>query len=75
MSIGSWLKRLRKREDAKAIHRAEERSYETPEERRISSGDIEGLEADTQAARAMREGNIEDADRLGDQDDEPPSRL
>ena len=69
------MKRLRKREDAKAIHRAEERSYETPEERRISSGDIEGLEADTQAARAMREGNIEDADRLGDQDDEPPSRL
>jgi hypothetical protein len=75
MAFRSWLKKLRAREDAEAIHRAEERSYETPEERRITSGDIEGLEADTQSARSVYEGNIDDADRLGDQDDEPPPRL
>ncbi len=71
MSIGSWFKKLRKREDAEAMHRAEERSYETPGERRITSGDIEGLEADAQSARAMREGNIEDAEKFADADDGP----
>jgi hypothetical protein len=72
MGIGSWWRRLMKREDEAAIERAAERSYETPAERRATSGDMEGLEADEQAARAFREGNVEDAERFGDED--PPSR-
>jgi hypothetical protein len=71
MGIGSWLKKLRKREDDDAIHRAEERSYETPAERRSTSGDMEGLEANEQTARGMREGNIEDAEKFADGDDGP----
>jgi hypothetical protein len=71
MGIGSWWKKLMKREDEAAMERAEERSYETPAERRATSGDMEGLEADTQAARAMREGNVEDVERFADEDDRP----
>jgi hypothetical protein len=70
MDIGSWWKKLTKREDAEAIHEAEERSYETPEERRLGSSDIESLAADEVAARGMHEPNIEDADRLGAGNDE-----
>jgi hypothetical protein len=71
MAFRSWLKKLRGREDAEAMHRAEERSYESAEERRITSGDIEGLEADAQASRAFREGNIENAEKFADEDDRP----
>jgi hypothetical protein len=70
MDIGSWWKKLTKREDAEAMREAEERSYETPEERRISSSDVEGLAADEVAARGMHEPNIADADRLGEGNDE-----
>jgi hypothetical protein len=66
MGIGSWLKKLRKREDDEAIERAEERSYESPEERRATSAHIEGLGADEVAARGVHEPNIEDADRFAD---------
>ncbi len=71
MGIGSWFKKLRKREDDEAIHRAEERSHETSQEREITSGDMEGRQADELAARGMREGNIGDADRLAEGDDGP----
>jgi hypothetical protein len=67
MGIGSWWKKRRERADASAMEREEERWQESPEERRITSGDIEGLEADEIAARGVREGSIDDADRLGDE--------
>ena len=46
------------------------RSYESPEERRITSGDIEGLKDDEFVARGAHEPNIEAAERLGEGDDE-----
>ncbi len=57
-----------KREDEAAFERAEERSHETPAERRATSGDMEGLQADEIAARSVREGNVEDAESFADDD-------
>ena len=71
MGIGSWWRKLRQREDAEAIHRAEERSYETADERQATSGDFEGLQADEMAARSVREGNIEDVEDFAKDDDGP----
>ncbi len=70
MEIGSWWKKLMKREDAEAMHEAEERSYETPEERQLTSTDIEGVKDDQFVARGEHEANIGDADRLGLGNDE-----
>jgi hypothetical protein len=42
MGIGSWWKRLMKREDEAALEREVEREQETREEQRFSSGDMEG---------------------------------
>jgi|1185.fasta_scaffold168875_1 hypothetical protein len=64
MGIGSWFKKFRKREDDDAIHRAEERGFETRGERYATSGDIEGVRADSQAGRYVHEGNIDDVERL-----------
>jgi hypothetical protein len=71
MGIGSWLKRLRQRGDAEAIQRAEERAGETPAERRLASEHIEDLQADEFAARSVREGNIEDAERFAEEEEGP----
>ena len=65
MGIRSWWERFRKREDEKELERDEELALETPEERRISSGDIEALQADERTARFAGE-TAEDAQRLGD---------
>ncbi|HVD48797.1 MAG TPA: hypothetical protein VNB50_02090 [Gaiellaceae bacterium] len=65
MSIGSWLKRFRAREDERAIEHAQERQLETHEERHATE-DLSGLEADERAARTFREPNIEDAERFAD---------
>ena len=46
MGILSWFKNMRKREDAEAIQRAQEEYADTPEEQRLESGDIEGIQAD-----------------------------
>ena len=46
MKIWSWLTGFRKARDDAALKRAEERAAETPEERRYTSGDIEGIQAD-----------------------------
>jgi hypothetical protein len=51
MGILSWFKSRRKREDAEKIQRAQEEYFDTPEERRVESGDIEGLQADYRAQR------------------------
>ena len=66
MRILAWLRKLRQREDAAALKREQELRIETPAERAISSGDMEGMQADFRAAREEHEASIEDADRLGD---------
>jgi hypothetical protein len=66
MGVRSWWKRLRKHEDEEALRRAEARGVETPQERAASSGDIEGMVADKQAARATHEATMDDVNRLGD---------
>ncbi len=68
MRIGSWWARLRKHEDEKALERAEAMKLETPEERHITEGDIEGMAADERTGRLAGEATIEDAERLGDGD-------
>jgi len=69
MGIGSWWKRLMKREDEAAIERSQERAHETLDEQRVTSGDIAGLQSDEFAARSVHEGNIEDAERFAKDDD------
>jgi hypothetical protein len=71
MGIVDWWKRFRQREDEAAIERAQERVHETLDERRIASGDLQGLEADEMAARTMHEPKIEDAERFAEDDDGP----
>jgi hypothetical protein len=66
VGIGSWWRKLRKREDEGALDRAQELSFETPEERRHSSSDVTGLAADERTARLAGEADIEEAERLGD---------
>jgi hypothetical protein len=68
MGILAWLRHLRQREDAAALRRAEEMAVETPAERTISSGDIEGMTADVRAAEQMREPSVGDAERLADEE-------
>ena len=60
-----------KREDEAALKREVEREHETREEQRFSSGDVTGLETDERAARTVREGNIEDVERLAERDEGP----
>ena len=62
---------MMKREDEATLEREVEREHETREEQRFSSGDITGLEADERAARMVREGNVEDVERLADRDEGP----
>jgi hypothetical protein len=71
MGIGSWWRKMRQREDTEAIERAQERVHETVDERRIASGDMQGLEADEMSARNVHEPNIEDAERFAEDDDGP----
>ena len=59
------------REDETALEREVEREHETREEQRFTSGDFTGLETDERAARSMREGNLEDVERLADRDEGP----
>ena len=49
------------------MDRVEEMDLETPEEQAISSGDIEGMAADNEAAERMGEGStIENEERLSE---------
>jgi hypothetical protein len=63
-----WWKRRRKREDAQAIERAEERRHQTPAERRVSSGDFTALKSNERAARMVLEPNLDDVERLAEGD-------
>jgi hypothetical protein len=67
VGLRDLLRGWRRREDAAALERAEAMAVETPEERAESSGDIEGMVADEEAARAAGEPSIEDAERLGEE--------
>jgi hypothetical protein len=69
MGLRSWLRGLRRREDEAALNRAEEMQLESPQERRISEGDMEGMQADEQAGLTWGE-TPEGADRLAERDDE-----
>ena len=55
MDIRAWLDRLRRREDAAALQRAEDLAEEPAEERDRSSTDVEGLAADEKAGRIAGE--------------------
>jgi hypothetical protein len=70
VGLRDLFKRFEKREDAEALKRAEEMKLESPAEREISKGDIEGMAADEQAGLMLGEPSIEHADRLAERDDE-----
>ncbi len=65
MSILEWFKKFRQKQDATAMTRADAIAIQTPDERKISSGDIEAAAADARAARVAGLTPSE-ADRLGD---------
>ena len=65
MTIRAWLQKLRGREDAAVVERAETMAVETPEERRLTEEGVEGVAADERATRALRE-TPEEAERLAD---------
>jgi hypothetical protein len=54
MGIGSWFKKWRKSEDETKIDEARDEFFDTPEEQRIQSQDITGMQADTQAGMLYR---------------------
>jgi hypothetical protein len=67
MGLLDWWRRLRAKEDVATMERAEEMSVETPEERSVSSGDIEGIAADNEAAERLGEGStIDEEERLSE---------
>lgn len=67
MNILEWIRKLRQKQDSAAVSRAESMATETPEEQRITSGDIEAEAADVRAARVAGQTPSE-ADRLGNDD-------
>jgi hypothetical protein len=66
VGIRSWWDKLQRRDDEAAIERIEESQVETPAERHVSSGGVDGLQADERTARLAGDASIEDVDRLGD---------
>jgi len=67
MGIRQWFTNMRKREDAAAIARAQERaSGDERAERETWSGDMEGLTTDNRAARRVAGGTQSDLDRLSE---------
>ena len=55
MGLFDWIKRFRKHEDEAALKRAAAEKLESPEERRISDGDYEALQADAETGFVMRD--------------------
>jgi hypothetical protein len=58
MGIGSWFKKWRKSEDEKKIDRARDEFFDTPQEQRLESQDIQGIQADTQAGMLVRDSRV-----------------
>jgi hypothetical protein len=65
MGIRTWFDKLRGREDAEALERAEDLAEEPREERLGPSSDVEGLAADERAGRLAGE-TPADVERLGE---------
>jgi hypothetical protein len=55
MGILSWFKNRKKHEDAEEVSRAQDEYFDTSEEQRIESGNIEAMQADYQAGMLGRE--------------------
>ncbi|HEY2940556.1 MAG TPA: hypothetical protein VGJ27_12155 [Gaiellaceae bacterium] len=68
MGVRTWLDKIRGREDAEALDRAEDLAEETREERLERSPDVLDLAADEQAGRLAGE-TPEDVERLGEYPD------
>jgi len=64
MGLREWIAGLRRREDAAAVHHADEVRNETDAERDVTSGDIEGMAT---GAEALEHGGPMPAD-----EPEPP---
>ena len=65
MGIRAWFDKLRRREDADALERAENLAEEPAEERARHSTDVEGVAADERAGRIAGE-TPADVERLGE---------
>jgi hypothetical protein len=65
MGIRAWLDKIRGREDAEALERAEDLAEEPGQERPRDSTDVEGLAADERAGRLAGE-TPADVERLGE---------
>jgi hypothetical protein len=65
MGIREWFDKLRGKEDAEALERAEDLAEEPREERLRPSTDVEGLAADERAGRLGGE-TPADVERLGE---------
>jgi len=65
MSLFGWLKGLRKREEDAALRRAADEQLESPRERRISEGDMEGMQADEQTGLRFGE-TADEPERLAE---------
>ena len=65
MDIRAWFDKLRRREDADALERAENLAEEPAEERAPHSADVVGLAADERAGRIAGE-TPADVERLGE---------
>jgi hypothetical protein len=61
-----WFQKLRKHDEAKALEHAQRLAIESPAEREISKGDVEGLKADMMAGEAMHEVGLGEAKRLAE---------
>jgi hypothetical protein len=70
MGLRAWWKRFEKHEDAVALRRAEEMELESPAEREVSKGDMEGMAADERAGLRLGGETFEDAEGLAERDDE-----
>lgn len=66
MRILDWFQKLRKRDELKALEHAQHLAIESPAERAISEGDLEGMKADMLAGEAMLEVGLGEAKRLAD---------
>jgi len=67
MGIRQWYTKMRTRDDAAAIARAQERaSGDGRAERETWSGDMEGLTTDNRAARRLAGGTQSGLDRLSE---------
>ena len=64
MGIRDWLSRSRKHEDAAAIRRVEDATdSDSPQEREVWSGDVEGMAADHDAAEHLGGAPADEDDR------------